>query len=66
MIDDEKELAIKVANSFKHFICGLDFLRTENGTFVIDVNGMSFVKGSKTYYDQCSKNIMDIILKNKN
>lgn len=47
---DEKEIASRVCAAFGQRICGFDLLRTATGSFVIDVNGWSFVKGVPKYY----------------
>jgi inositol hexakisphosphate/diphosphoinositol-pentakisphosphate kinase len=52
---EEKEYARKIVVAFKQRICGFDLLRTSEGTsFVCDVNGWSFVKSSKKYYEDTS------------
>ena len=44
----------KVVEAFKQNICGFDLLRTDRVSYVVDVNGFSFVKNSSKYYDDCA------------
>ena len=44
----------KVVETFKQNICGFDLLRTDQVSYVVDVNGFSFVKNSAKYYDDCA------------
>ena len=50
----EKEIARKIVLKFKQNICGFDILRCQGNSYVCDVNGFSFVKGNKKYYEDCS------------
>lgn len=60
----EKEIACMVVNAFKQKICGFDLLRSSSGgrSYVCDVNGWSFVKNSKRYYDDCASILRSLIL----
>ncbi|PFX21183.1 Inositol hexakisphosphate and diphosphoinositol-pentakisphosphate kinase 2 [Stylophora pistillata] len=58
----EKELANKVCNLFKQTVCGCDLLRTHGKSYVCDVNGFSFVKTSKKYYDDAGHVLMSLIV----
>jgi len=59
----EKEIARKIVTAFKQTVCGFDILRVQGKSYCCDVNGFSFVKNSRKYYDDASQILTEIMLK---
>jgi len=58
----EKDIARKIVTAFKQTVCGFDILRVQHKPYCCDVNGFSFVKNSRKYYDDASQILTELML----